>query len=115
MPAIDGLMFIVEEPSAALEWYSRLFDVEPTYIESLDFRFLEVDGFVVEFLVADSKSQPGVNGQVCYWSVASFESFVETAVGLGARLYRGPIDIEGGRKMAQLRDPFGNVFGVRGP
>jgi predicted enzyme related to lactoylglutathione lyase len=113
-PKIDGVMFIVEEPSVAREWYSNLFNTDARYLEAFDFWYLDVGGFVVEFLKADRKSQPGVHGQVCYWLVESFDSFVEKATGLGATFYRGPIDIEQGQRMAQLRDPFGNVIGIRG-
>lgn len=114
-PTIDGLMFVVEETEVARAWYGELFEVAPQHLEEFDFWYLDVGGFVVEFLPADAKSQPGVNGQVCYWAVDSFDAFVERATGMGAVLYRGPIDIEEGRRMAQLRDPFGNVLGVRGP
>jgi len=31
----------------------------------------------------------------------------------GARLYRGPLAIEGGQWMAQVRDPWGNCIGLR--
>jgi len=113
-PKIDGVMLIVEEPAAAREWYVGLFDTEPSYLEEFDFWYLDVGGFVIEFLQADPKSQPGVNGQVCYWLVESFNSFVERAVSLGAILYRGPIEIDRGLRMAQLQDPFGNVIGIRG-
>ena len=112
---IDGLMFVVDEPETARAWYSELFEVAPRHLEEFDFWYLDVGGFVVEFLKADAKSQPGVNGQVCYWAVESFDAFVGRATSLGAVIYRGPIDIEEGRKMAQLKDPFGNVLGVRGP
>ena len=115
MPAkIDGVMLVAEEPAAAREWYAELFDTEPRYLEAFDFWYLDVGGFVVEFLQADTKSQPGVNGQVCYWFVESFDTFVEKATSLGATLYRGPIEIDRGQRMAQLRDPFGNAIGIRG-
>ncbi|TOL44982.1 glyoxalase/bleomycin resistance/dioxygenase family protein, partial [Vibrio parahaemolyticus] len=33
---------------------------------------------------------------------------------LGARLYRGPMEIEDGLSMCQVEDPFGNLIGLRG-
>jgi predicted enzyme related to lactoylglutathione lyase len=116
MPAtIDGVVFIVEDPDAARAWYADLFEVEPRRLEAFDFTYLDIGGVVVEFLQADAKSQPGTNGQVAYWLVPSFEAFVARATDRGASLYRGPIDIEDARRMAQLQDPFGNVIGIRGP
>ncbi|MDY0831642.1 MULTISPECIES: VOC family protein [unclassified Pseudomonas] len=37
----------------------------------------------------------------------------ETSVTLGATLYRGPMKIEGGEWMCQVRDPWGNCIGLR--
>ena len=35
--------------------------------------------------------------------------------GLGAIRYRGPMAIEDGQRMCQVRDPWGNCIGLRGP
>ncbi len=34
---------------------------------------------------------------------------------LGAKLYRGPLDIEDNQVICQLMDPFGNLIGLRAP
>lgn len=34
---------------------------------------------------------------------------------VGAELYRGPLDMGDGQRMAQVRDPWGNLIGLRGP
>ena len=113
-PALDGIMFVVDEPEMARGWYARLFAVEIKTLSEFAFEYLEIGGFVVEFLQSDERSQPGIRGQVGYWSVPHFDRFVGRALQMGASVYRGPIDIEQGRKMAQLSDPFGNLLGVRG-
>ena len=111
---LDGIMFIVDEPSVALGWYAKLFAVEKKTLPEFAFEYLDIGGFVVEFLQSDERSQPGIRGQVGYWSVPQFDRFVGRALQMGASIYRGPIDIDQGRKMAQLCDPFGNLLGVRG-
>ncbi|GAB6263071.1 hypothetical protein PSSHI_33150 [Photobacterium sp. R1] len=40
-------------------------------------------------------------------SLAYFES-------LGAKLYRGSMEIENGLSMCQVENPFGNLIGLRG-
>ncbi len=112
---MNGVMYVVRNPKEALNWYSQLFGVEPNYLDEFNFWYLDVNGTTIEFLKEDEKSQPGVNGQICYWEVDSFEKFVKSALSLGAKIYRGPIPIEQQQKMAQLKDPFDNVIGVRGP
>ena len=107
-------MFIVDDQRAALTWYAELFEVKVRTLEAFEFHYLQVGDAVVEFLRADEKNQPGTHGQVGYWLVEDFDGFVRRAEGMGAGLYRGPIPIEEGRRMAQIRDPFGNVFGIRG-
>ena len=39
---------------------------------------------------------------------------VERFLCLGATLYRGPIAIENELFMCQVKDPFGNLIGLRG-
>jgi predicted enzyme related to lactoylglutathione lyase len=113
-PKIDGVMYVVEDPQQALSWYSQLFDVEPQFLEAFNFWYLDINGYIIEFLKEDEKSRSGVNGQICYWLVDSFTDFVNKAVSLGATIYRGPIPIEQQQQMAQLKDPFNNVIGIRG-
>jgi len=111
---LDGVMYIVTDPNAARQWYGHLFQTEIRFMEAFQFEYLLVGGCVMEFLEADHKNQPGTSGQVAYWLVPDFEAFLERACSLGASVYRGPINIEDGRQMAQLLDPFGNIIGVRG-
>jgi len=48
------------------------------------------------------------------WPVDDFEVTRAHGESIGARLYRGPMAIEAGWRMAQFKDPFGNLFGLRG-
>ena len=111
---LDGIMFIVQDPTQARHWYSSLFQTQIKHLPEFSFDYLEISSCIVEFLQADHKNQPGTQGQVGYWSVPSFDEFIERAYSMGATLYRGPIKIEEGRRMAQLKDPFGNLIGIRG-
>lgn len=111
---IDGVMYFASEPLKLLEWYAGLFSVDIRRIQDIEFTYLDVNGFIIEVHSADGKNKPGKNGQVTYWHVPDFESFVAKAIAMGASVYRGPIDIEDNKKMAQLLDPSGNLIGIRG-
>jgi predicted enzyme related to lactoylglutathione lyase len=97
-----------------LEWYSRLFSVEIERLETISFPYLNVNGYIVEVHLADGKNRAGKDGQVTYWQVTDFDQFISKALEMGASVYRGPLEIEGNRKMAQLLDPSGNLIGIRG-
>jgi hypothetical protein len=44
-----------------------------------------------------------------------FDAALADLIALGATLYRGPIALEFNRRMCKLKDPFGNIIGLRGP
>jgi predicted enzyme related to lactoylglutathione lyase len=50
-----------------------------------------------------------------YWSVSSVGSAREQLLERGATPHRGPIEVEHRRSICQLRDPYGNIFGLDGP
>ena len=54
-------------------------------------------------------------GSVVYWRVDNFDAALAHALSQGGTLYRGPMRIEAGLAMCQVRDPWGNCVGLRGP
>jgi hypothetical protein len=44
------------------------------------------------------------------WAIGAYASEE-----MGALLYRGPLDRRDGEFMCQMKDPFGNLFGLVGP
>ena len=111
---IDGVMYFAADPRSLLEWYAELFSVEICHIQDIGFSYLNINGFIVEVHPADGKNKTGKNGQVTYWHIPDFDSFLAKAVNMGASVYRGPMNIEDNKKMAQLLDPSGNLIGIRG-
>jgi predicted enzyme related to lactoylglutathione lyase len=45
--------------------------------------------------------------------VADLEGQIARLRELGAVLYRGPLDLAGGDRICQMRDPWGNCIGLR--
>lgn len=83
-------------------------------LEGFELSILRFNGFSIEIVLADEKVSAGKNGTVVYWAVDHLTNSLEHFYSLGAKLYRGPMNIEDGLSMCQVEDPFGNLIGLRG-
>ena len=121
-PAIDArrpiLAVLVHVPdvAAGLAWYERaLVGAQRACFDAPAPRAcLDLGGVMLEVVPADEKVGHGAAGSVVYWHAPDFEAALGHLLGAGATLYRGPLDIEAGHRMCQLRDPWGNCIGLRG-
>lgn len=105
----------VPDVEKGLGWYRKAFpDAVEIYHLEFDFRFLSVNGFSLEVVQADGKVGAGKSGTVLYWSVENLTRALAHFEALGAKLFRGPMEIENGLSMCQVEDPFGNLIGLRG-
>ena len=118
---VAAVMIHVGDVQAALEWYAAAFPLAQRQkiadSENADtgFECLVYGGIQLELVPADAKVASGAAGSVVYWHFGEFGAALGHFEVLGATLYRGPMDIEGGQRMAQVRDPWGNLIGLRGP
>jgi uncharacterized protein len=112
---VSEVMYFVSDRRAAAEWYSNLFGIEITWLENPEHFFIQVGNQDVWFHQSDSKVPSGAAGHVAYWQVADFDTVLERATQLGAKLYRGPLDRQDGSYMCQVKDPDGNLIGIIGP
>jgi predicted enzyme related to lactoylglutathione lyase len=113
---ISAVLVHVPEWRAGLAWYSRAFPSAKAVVpQSNDWECIEVDGVQIEVVPADEKVATGCAGTVVYWYTDDFDERLRYLQSIGAVLYRGPLEIEDGLSMCQLKDPFGNLIGVRGP
>ncbi len=105
----------VPDVSKGLEWYQKAFPTaQATYFSDSDFTTLNIDGFYLEIMQADTKVSAGKAGTVLYWSTENIDESLAFFCSIGATLYRGPMSIENGLVMCQVEDPFGNLIGLRG-
>lgn len=118
---ICAVMIHVGDVQAALDWYAAAFPqaqrqkIADSAEADTGFECLIYAGIQLELVPADAKVSSGAAGSVVYWHFGEFEAALRHFEALGATLYRGPMDIEGGQRMAQVRDPWGNCIGLRGP
>jgi len=110
-----AIMIHVPDVSEALLWYQTAFPGSQV-ISAADslIAVLSIDGFLLEIVQEDEKVRSGPSGTVLYWSVASLANEIAHFENLNCTIYRGPIEIENQESMCQVRDPFGNLIGLRG-
>lgn len=112
-PIVAVLIHVADVP-AGTAWYSRAFPEATRKRLEDDFEYLQLGGVQIEIVPADTKVASGSAGSVVYWQVPDFDVALEHMLSIGATLYRGPIQIEDGQRMCQVRDPWGNCIGLRG-
>lgn len=108
---IKGLRTVkvpVTDLACAKAWYGDVFGAAP-YFDQPFYVGFAIGGFELG-LVPDGT--PGIDGAVVYWGVDGIDAEVERIVGLGAAVHEAVQDVGGGIRVAELRDPFGNVLGL---
>jgi uncharacterized protein len=114
MLGVVEVMYFVPDRRGAAEWYSKLFDVEITYLDNPEYFFIQVGSQQIWFHQEDAKVSSGAAGHIAYWQVDRLAPILEAARKLGASLYRGPLDRQDGSYMCQVKDPYGNLIGFIG-
>jgi predicted enzyme related to lactoylglutathione lyase len=108
---ILGLRTVVYPAPALAEasaWYSRVLEKAP-YFDQPFYVGFEVGGFELG-LVPDGT--PGTAGATAYWGTADAAAELARLVELGATVESAVADVGEGIRVATLRDPYGNLFGV---
>ena len=111
---VAALLIHVADQAAGVAWYSKAFPMAIRKVGEDGFVFLHVQGTAIEIVPADEKVSSGPAGSVVYWRVEDFDEALTHMQEQGAVLYRGPMKIEDGLRMCQVRDPWGNCIGLRG-
>ncbi|NMP24222.1 VOC family protein [Sulfobacillus harzensis] len=73
---------------------------------------VEVGESLVSLHPADEKGSAGPGGQVAYWQVDNLNDAIQAFQDRGGHLYRGPIKGVDGPQVAQVQDPWGNLWGL---
>jgi predicted enzyme related to lactoylglutathione lyase len=94
--------------SAAKDWYSKVLGLAPYFDEPFYVGF-SVGGFELGLLPG---AHPGVDGAQPLWGVANIESAYTRLLELGASVLEPVTEVGEGIKVAAVRDPFGNRFGI---
>jgi predicted enzyme related to lactoylglutathione lyase len=108
---IKGLRTVkypVADLDRAKAWFSEVFGTAP-YFDQPFYVGFAIGGFELG-LVPDGT--PGTAGSVVYWGVDDIEAEATRIVQLGATEHAAIQDVGEGIRVAELKDPFGNVIGL---
>lgn len=93
---------------AAKAWYTQVLG-KPPYFDEPFYCGFEVGGFELG-LVPDAT--PGLHGPQPLWGVDDADAELARLVALGATVLEAVTDVGDGIRVASVRDPFGNRFGI---
>ena len=116
LPVVAAILIHVSDVEQGLAWYEQAFPLAHREKSKSDgFEFLRLGALQIEIVPADDKVSSGPSGTVVYWKVESLSDELARLKRIGAKFYRGPIQIEERESMCQVQDPWGNCIGFRGP
>ncbi|QBB69985.1 VOC family protein [Pseudolysobacter antarcticus] len=108
---IQGLRTVIypaPDLARAKNWYTEVLSVAP-YFDERFYVGYAVGGFELG-LIPDG--EPGASGAMVYWGVADADAEFARLEALGAQVHEAVKDVGGGIKVATVKDPFGNLFGI---
>jgi len=108
---IQGLRTVIyaaPDLAQAKLWYTEVIGHAP-YFDEPYYVGYAVGGFELG-LIPDA--QPGGGGAMVYWGVDEIATEFARLEKLGAQVHEAIRDVGGGIKVATVKDPFGNVFGI---
>ena len=104
-------IYYVDDINKAKEWYTSILGFGPYFDEPFYVGF-NAGGYELGLLPGGSDSSAKAAGVVAYWGVENAEAALERVLELGAAKHEDVQDVGGGIKVASVKDPFGNVFGI---
>jgi uncharacterized glyoxalase superfamily protein PhnB len=110
--AVVDVFCFVPDLAAATAWYTDRLGTSPALTAHQLARFdLGPSSLTVHTI--DDLNTGGPAGCVAYWDVEDVDLVTDEWVRHGATAHRGPRTIMTGERLCQLRDPFGNLIGIR--
>lgn len=98
---------VAKDLEKSIEWYRKALGNDPT---------IAVKNHVEFVSGGQSLYFQGTEGNgTGYWKTDSLPQAIRHFESLGAKVYRGPLEIPGQMAVCQIQDPVGGIFGVMGP
>ncbi len=107
-----SVVFFVRELRKAAAWYGKILNVKPYRIDR-DFIGFHLNGIDLGFHRLDKKAGKASGVQIIYWKVKDLDNTINNFIASGAKIFRKPIRIPEGGRVAQIQDPFGNILGLK--
>ena len=104
-------IYYVDDIAKGRDWYSTLLGFAPYFDEPFYVGF-NVGGYELGLQPTEASAPDKAAGVVAYWGVENADAALKTALERGAARNEDVQDVGGGIKVATVKDPFGNVFGI---
>ena len=105
------VIYKVGDLARAKGWYGKALGIDPYFDEPFYVGF-NVGGYELGLDPDTSSGAPGAAGGLAYWGVENVEAALAHLVASGAEPHAAVQDVGGGIRVASVRDPFGNLFGI---
>jgi predicted enzyme related to lactoylglutathione lyase len=105
------VIYKVPDIEAAKSWYTSVLGFGPYFDEPFYVGF-SVGGFELGLQPDETDAKDKVDAVVAYWGVDDAEQALKHLLANGASLHEALQDVGEGIKVATVKDPFGNTFGV---
>ncbi|MDX6613784.1 MAG: hypothetical protein QOD75_2970 [Blastocatellia bacterium] len=104
-------IYHVADMVGAKSWYTSVLGFEPYFDEPFYVGF-NVGGFELGLHPDDGTGAGKGEGVVAYWGVENAELAWQRVLELGAVKHEDLQEVGEGIKVATVKDPFGNLFGI---
>jgi catechol 2,3-dioxygenase-like lactoylglutathione lyase family enzyme len=107
---LRSAFYYVGDLAAAKSWYTRFLGAPP-YFDQPFYVGFDVGGFELG-LVPEGAPMHGVPAKGAHWGVKDISAAYARLLELGAEPRMDVTDVGDGIRIADVVDPFGNVFGI---
>jgi len=104
-------IYHVDDIEKGKAWYAAVLGVKP-YFDQPFYVGFNVAGYELGLQPGGANTPNQADGAVAYWGVENAEAAVERLLEIGATIHDAVQDVGEGIKVATVKDPFGNIFGI---
>lgn len=110
LQGLRTVCYQVDDIERAKAWYAQVLGIQP-YFDQPFYVGFNIGGYELG-LQPDSPATVKVENVVAYWGVTDMQKALDHFLAHGAMMHNAVQDVGEGIKVAAVRDPFGNVFGI---
>ena len=107
-----SIVFFTRELRKVSAWYSKLLGITP-YRDETDFIGFHLNGIDLCFHRHDEKTGGQGGTQIAYWQVENLDEVSKLIIDNGGSIFRKVISVPEGGRVMQMKDPFGNILGLK--
>ena len=104
-------VYYVNDIPKGRDWYALILGFLPYFDEPFYVGF-NVAGYELGLQPTEGEEVVQASKAAVYWGVESCEAAIKDLLAKGATANEDVQDVGGGIKVASVKDPFGNIFGV---